>query len=114
MKTWIVHAIVAMLFAGVTSVIVKMGLTGISSEMGIAVRTAFIFVVVAIFAAVTVPAGEFSLLTRENIFWLGLSGVTTSFSWIFYYKAIKGGEVSTVAIIDKGSISWRFCWQWSC
>lgn len=104
MKTWVIYAIVSMLFAGVTSVIAKMGLAGISSEMGIAVRTVFVFIIVLIFAAVTVPAGEFGLLTRENIFWLGLSGVTTSFSWIFYYKAIKDGEVSTVALIDKGSI----------
>lgn len=104
MKTWVAFAIISMLFAGVTSVIAKMGLTGISSEMGIAVRTAFVFVIILIFAALTVPGGEFSQLTRENIFWLGLSGVTTSFSWIFYYKAIKDGEVSTVALIDKGSI----------
>ncbi|MBV9128468.1 MAG: EamA family transporter, partial [Verrucomicrobia bacterium] len=39
-----------------------------------------------------------------NLAWLGLSAVTTSLSWIFYYKALKEGEVSTVALIDKGSI----------
>jgi transporter family protein len=43
-------------------------------------------------------------LTRENYLWLGLSGVTTAVSWVFYYKAIKDGEVSTVALIDKGSM----------
>lgn len=39
-----------------------------------------------------------------NLLWLGVSGVTTACSWVFYYKAIKLGEVSTVALIDKGSV----------
>ena len=93
-----------MLFAGFTSVIAKLGLSGISGELGLAVRTIFVFVLVLGFAAVAVPAGQWTSLTRENLLWLGLSGVTTSLSWIFYYKAIKDGEVSTVALIDKGSI----------
>jgi transporter family protein len=42
-------------------------------------------------------------LTKHNIFWLGVSGLTTAVSWVFYYKALKEGEVSTVALIDKGS-----------
>ena len=93
-----------MVFAGFTSVIAKLGLSGISGELGLAVRTIFVFVLVLGFAAFVVPAGQWTSLTRENIFWLGLSGVTTSLSWIFYYKAIKDGEVSTVALIDKGSV----------
>jgi transporter family protein len=45
-----------------------------------------------------------SLLRKENFIWLGLSGVTTALSWIFYYKALKLGDVATVALIDKGSV----------
>jgi transporter family protein len=44
------------------------------------------------------------LLRKENFIWLGLSGVTTALSWIFYYKALKLGDVATVALIDKGSV----------
>lgn len=104
MKTWILYAVISMLFAGVTSVIAKLGLAGISGELGLAVRTIFVFVLVLGFAAVAVPGGQWTALTRDNLLWLGLSGLTTSLSWIFYYKAIKDGEVSTVALIDKGSI----------
>lgn len=104
MKPWIAHACVAMLFAGFTSVIAKLGLNGISAELGLAVRTCFVFVFVLAFAALAVPVSEWQVLTRENYLWLGLSGVTTAVSWIFYYKAIKAGEVSTVALIDKGSV----------
>jgi transporter family protein len=102
-ERWVIFAIVSMLFAGFTSVIAKQGLTGITGELGLTVRTVFVSVFVFGFAAVMVPRAEYGLLTPRNYFWLGLSGVTTTLSWIFYYKALKEGEVSIVALIDKGS-----------
>jgi len=104
MKTWIIYALISMVFAGFTSVIAKLGLAGISGELGLAVRTCFVFVFVLVFALATVPGNALSALGRTNYFWLGLSGVTTAVSWVFYYKAIKEGQVSTVALIDKGSM----------
>src|SRR3954468_2463247 len=104
MKPWIIYALVSMLFAGFTSVIAKLGLSGISGELGLAIRTCFVFAFVLAFALLVVPGRELATLTRGNYLWLGLSGVTTAVSWVFYYKAIKEGEVSTVAIIDKGSM----------
>ena len=104
MKPWILYAIISMIFAGLTSVIAKMGLSGISGELGLTVRTIFIFVLVLGFAAFAVPLSQVADLTKNNLFWLGLSGVTTSLSWIFYYKALQDGEVSTIALIDKGSV----------
>jgi transporter family protein len=104
MKLWIVFAVISMVFAGLTSVIAKIGLTGISGELGLAVRTVFVFTLILCFTAASVPANQWSALTAHNYWWLGISGVTTSLSWIFYYKALKDGEVSTIALIDKGSI----------
>lgn len=104
MEKWIAYAFLSMAFAGFTSVIAKMGLTGISADLGLTVRTCFVFVFVLMFAAVVVPPSQVSTLSRSNLLWLGLSGVTTAFSWVFYYKAIKIGQVSTVALIDKGSV----------
>ncbi len=103
MEKWIVYAFISMLFAGFTSVIAKLGLTGISGEMGLTIRTIFVFIFVLLFAAVAVPKQEFGIITQQNILWLALSSVTTSLSWIYYYKALKLGDVSTIAIIDKGS-----------
>jgi len=103
MDKWVTYAIVSMIFAGFTSVIAKMGLAGISGELGLAVRTVFVSVFVFGFAAIFVKSGEIALLTSKNYLWLGISGLTTALSWIFYYKALKAGEVSTVALIDKGS-----------
>ena len=104
MKPWILFAILSMIFAGFTSVIAKMGLTGISSELGLTVRTVFVFVFVFIFAAFFVSPSEVRSMSSVNYLWLGISAVTTTLSWIFYYKALKDGEVSTIALIDKGSI----------
>jgi transporter family protein len=103
LQKWIVFALISMVFAGFTSVIAKKGLIGISGELGLTVRTCFVFCFVLLFAAVAVDRAQLPLLTRQNFLWLGLSGVTTTVSWVFYYKALKEGEVSTVALIDKGS-----------
>jgi transporter family protein len=51
-----------------------------------------------------VPVKELAAVEPRNLLWLGLSGVTTALSWIFYYKALKAGDVATVALIDKGSV----------
>ncbi|AXK71236.1 EamA family transporter [Lysobacter sp. TY2-98] len=103
MDKWVTYAVISMIFAGFTSVIAKMGLAGISGELGLAVRTMFVAVFVIGFAALFVAPAELKSLAPHNLFWLGVSGVTTSLSWIFYYKALKQGEVSTIALIDKAS-----------
>ena len=67
-------------------------------------RTLFVCVFVLVFAAMAVNPAEIKSLQKVNYIWLGLSGVTTAGSWIFYYKALKMGDVATVALIDKGSV----------
>lgn len=104
MERWIYYAFLSMVFAGGTSVIAKLGLNGISADLGLAIRTCFVFAFVLVFAAAVVPVQQVKTLTTSNLLWLGLSGLTTAFSWVFYYKAIKLGDVSTVALIDKGSV----------
>ena len=104
MEKWVLYAFVSMAFAGFTSVIAKMGLAGISGELGLTIRTFFVSMFVLGFAIFTVPVNHLHCLDRMNLLWLGLSGLTTTLSWIFYYKALKIGDVATVALIDKGSV----------
>ncbi len=104
MERWVLYAIISMLFAGFTSVVAKQGLAGISAELGLTVRTIFVCVFVLIFAALTVAPAEIKSLQKVNYTWLALSAITTAGSWIFYYKALKVGDVATVALIDKGSV----------
>lgn len=103
MERWVVYAIISMIFAGVTSVIAKQGLANITGELGLVVRTCFVFAFVLVFALIAVPREQLNTLSSKNLTWLGLSGLTTAVSWYFYYKALQIGEVSTIAIIDKAS-----------
>ena len=104
MQRWVLYAILSACFAGFTAVIAKKGLIGISSELGLTIRTLFVCIFVIIFALFAVPPAEVKSLQKVNYIWLGLSGVATAGSWIFYYKALKVGDVATVALIDKGSV----------
>lgn len=104
MERWILYAIISMLFAGFTSVIAKQGLVGISAELGLTVRTLFVCLFVVLFALLSVNINEIKSLQPLNYTWLGLSALTTTGSWVFYYKALKVGDVATVALIDKGSV----------
>ncbi|GDX84799.1 membrane protein [Methylococcaceae bacterium] len=104
MEHWIIYAFVSMFFAGFTSVVAKQGLVAISAELGLTLRTVFVFFFVLLFGMTVISKSEISLLRKENFIWLGLSGVTTALSWIFYYKALKLGDVATVALIDKASV----------
>jgi len=104
MQPWVVDAFKSMFFAGFTSVVAKRGLTGISGELGLSVRTLFVALFVLTFAIFSVARPELQQLRRSNWLWLGASGVTTALSWVYYYRALKAGEVATVALIDKGSV----------
>lgn len=104
MERWVLYAIISMLFAGLTAVGAKQGLAGISAELGLTVRTLFVCVFVLIFAALTVAPAEIKSLQKVNYVWLAISALATAGSWIFYYKALKIGDVATVALIDKGSV----------
>lgn len=104
MKQYQLFALISMLFAGLTSVIAKAGLKNVASDTGIAVRTSFVFVLIWLNVFVFNNVKDFSNLTKRDFLLLGISGLTTTISWVFYYKAIKVGNVSEVALIDKGSI----------
>lgn len=93
-----------MLFAGLTSVVAKAGLKNVSADTGLAIRTSFVFAFIWINIFVFNQIKDFLNLTLKDVFFLGVSALTTTVSWIFYYKAIKIGQVSEVALIDKASI----------
>jgi len=104
MERWVVYAIISMLFAGFTAVIAKQGLTGITAELGLTVRTLFVCVFIMLFGLISISSYDLKFIQKSNYIWLALSAATTALSWIFYYKALKMGDVSTIALIDKGSV----------
>lgn len=104
MQRWVLYALFSAGFAGLTAVVAKQGLVGITAELGLTIRTLFVCLFVLIFASLFVPVDQLKTLQKTNLLWLGLSGMATAASWIFYYKALKEGDIATVALIDKGSV----------
>ncbi len=102
---WKYYALLSAVFAGMTAVLAKMGMKGVSGNLATAIRT-----VVILFIAwgIVLAAGQFKdlkSLTKNNLLFLGLSGIATGLSWIFYFKALETGNVSKVAPIDKLSVA---------
>lgn len=105
MGKWVIYAIISMVFAGITSVVAKFGMKDLSSDTALAIRTAVVFTIVVVNAFVFRNAlVELQQSPAKNLIFLTISGITTSVSWIFYYRAMKIGPVSYIASIDKASI----------
>lgn len=103
-SSWLIWAIFSALFAGLTAVLAKLGVTGVDSSLATAIRTSVVLVFTwALFFAVT-PAGSFRLLTARNWFFLAFSGLATGLSWVCYFRALQLGQASQVAPVDKLSV----------
>ena len=101
---WLIWALLSALFAGVTAVLAKIGVTGINSNLATAIRTSVILFFSWLIAALTTKGPEFGSIGRQSWLFLILSGISTGFSWLCYFRALQVGEVSKVAPIDKLSV----------
>ena len=108
MERWKLYAFAAALFAGLTSVIAKSGLKTLGADVGLAVRTVFVFGFISLnlwlWTGVSASANAVRAAGGKSIALLALSGLTTTLSWVCYYRAMKEGTVSYVSLVDKGSI----------
>lgn len=104
MPLWIFYAILSMIFAGLTSVLAKYGLQNIHPDLGLGIRTATIFFIITAINLIGARYKQIPLLTGKQTLLLIVSGITTTLSWLFYYRAMKDGLISYVAAIDKASI----------
>ena len=93
------------LFAALTAILAKLGLKGINSNLATAIRTVIILLLAWGIVAFSGELRDLKNLTRQNLWFLILSGVATGLSWIFYFKALSTGPVSKVAPIDKLSVA---------
>ena len=105
MERWKIFAVISMLFAGLTSVIAKFGMKNLSSDVALSIRTLVVFSIITANALLFTNAyQQIKQSPKSNLLFLAISGITTSLSWIFYYRAMKEGQVSYVVSIDKASI----------
>ena len=107
METWKLQALLAAVFAGLTSILAKSGMQTLGPDVSLAIRTCVVFILVVGNALVVTAAKPLTALqaaSPRDLLLLALSGLTTSLSWIFYYRAMKTGTVTFVSLVDKGSI----------
>lgn len=102
---WWVYALFSALFAALTAILAKVGIKGINSNLATAIRTVFILIIAWGIVVARKEIYGINLLTRNNWLFLGLSGIATGLSWIFYFKALQLGKVSQVAPVDKLSVA---------
>lgn len=103
-RRWVYYAIFSVFFSSLTSILGKVGVTGIESNYGTAIRTAVVFVMAWIVVFMLGKQEELKKIKGETWIFLCLSGVTTGLSWFSYYRALQEGEASLVVPIDKLSI----------
>lgn len=94
---WWVYALLSAFFAALTAILAKVGIKGVDSDLATAIRTVVILVIAWTIAFVKGSAVAIIALSKQNFIFLGLSGVATGLSWIFYFKALQIGKVSQVA-----------------
>ncbi|HVU35863.1 MAG TPA: EamA family transporter [Opitutaceae bacterium] len=103
-SSWLFWSLLSALFAGVTAILAKVGVTGVDSNLATAVRTTVVLLFTWGIAFFTTKPGALGSLAPRTWLFLGLSGLATGLSWLCYFRALQLGEASQVAPIDKLSV----------
>ena len=101
---WIIFAILSAIFAALTSILAKIGIEGVNSNLATAVRTIVVVLMAWFMVFITGNQNGIVDISKKSWIFLILSGIATGSSWLCYYKALQLGEVSKVVPIDKLSI----------
>lgn len=102
---WWIYALLSALFASLTAIFAKVGVTNVNSNLATAIRTV---IIVLVAWGIVLARGEtkgIATLSTKNLIFLLVSGICTGLSWIFYFKALQVGKVSQVAPVDKLSVA---------
>ena len=102
--TWQIWAILSAIFAALTAIFAKVGIEGINSDFATFIRTIVILLVLGIILFLTQQFQPLDSLSHKSLLFLVLSGLATGGSWICYFRALKIGNASQVAPIDKLSV----------
>lgn len=101
---WFILALLSAVFAALTSILAKVGIEGVSSNLATAVRTMVVVSMAWLMVFITDTQSGITDISRKSWIFLILSGLATGASWLCYYKALQMGEASKVVPIDKLSI----------
>lgn len=101
---WLIFAILSSVFAALTSILAKIGIDGVNSNLATAIRTAVVLAMSWLMVFVTGAQSGISEINKRSWMFLIFSGLATGASWLCYYKALQIGEASKVVSIDKMSV----------
>ncbi len=103
-RGWMIYAVLSAVFAALTSILAKIGIDGVESNLGTAIRTYIVLIMAWIVVFAQGKHKTLKTLDKRELVFIALSGVATGASWLCYYYAIQNGIVSIVVPIDKMSI----------
>jgi transporter family protein len=103
-NTWILFAFLSAFFAALTSILIKIGIQNVNSNLATAIRTIVVLVMSWAIVFITGKHNALANIEHKNLLFLILSGIATGLSWLCYYRALQLGEASKVIPIDKFSL----------
>ena len=103
-RSWMIYAILSAVFAALTSVLAKVGISGVESNLGTAIRTGVVLVMAWVIVFARGKQKEIKYIDKKELLFIALSGIATGASWLCYYYAVQNGVLSVVVPIDKLSI----------
>ncbi|HOV27760.1 MAG TPA: EamA family transporter [Pseudobacteroides sp.] len=101
---WLLFAILSAIFAALTSILAKIGIEGVNSNLATAIRTVVVVIMAWLMVFLTHAQSGLTEISKKSWIFLILSGLATGASWLCYYRALQTGEASKVVPIDKMSI----------
>lgn len=101
---WLVFALLSAIFAALTSILAKVGIDGVNSNLATAIRTVVVVIMAWVMVFLTNNQGGITQISKKSWIFLILSGLATGASWLCYYRALQIGQASKVVPIDKLSV----------
>lgn len=111
-NSWMIYAVLSAVFASLTAILGKIGITGVDSNLGTAIRTTVVLVMAWIMIFVSGRQHQIKSIEKKELGFIGLSGLATGASWLCYYRALQEGPASVVVPIDKLSILVTIAFSW--
>ena len=109
---WMIYAVLSEVFASLTAILGKIGIGGIDSNLGTAIRTTVVLVMAWLMVFLTGKQGEVRRIEKKELIFICLSGLATGASWLCYYRALQDGPASVVVPIDKLSMLVTIAFSW--
>lgn len=111
-KEWMIYAVLSAVFASLTAILGKVGIEGVDSNLGTAIRTTVVLVMAWLMVVVKGKWQQVKTVEKKKLAFVMLSGLATGASWLCYYRALQTGQASVVVPIDKLSILVTIAFSW--